>query len=182
MKRVIRVALIVLGCTVLGLLAGLVLQSPILKVISDGTFTRWRSVGSPPEEISSLLGVGQYGPEHVVYVETEAGSVYRCCPQAPGEWEKTDATRYMYDQGCVDLPRRAAPPPSPVRACVEIAAYEWVTERTQYALLDDGAIWIWHHHVGLDTFINVIGSSSLIGGLVGGLLAWYNERRRKTDA
>jgi hypothetical protein len=181
MRRIIRFALIVVACTVLGLLAGLVLQSPILKVISEGTFTRWRSIGSPSEEISSLLGVGQYGPGHVVYVETEAGDVYRCCPQAPGQWEKTDLTRYMYDQACVDLPRRAAPPPQPALACVEIAAYEWVTDRTQYALLEDGTVWIWHHHVGLDTLLEIIGGSSLVGGLAGVLLAWRRQGSRDRE-
>jgi len=179
MKGIIRVALVVVGCTVLGFIGGLVIQSPLSKVISEGAFTRWRSLGSPSERMISLLGIGQYGPDHVVYAETEAGNVYRCCPRSVGQWERAEPPKYVSDQPCWRLPRRASPPPRPVRDCVEIAMYEWATDRTQFALLDDGTVWMWHHHVGLETLLRIVCGSSLLGGVFGLLLAWHRERREQ---
>jgi hypothetical protein len=178
-KKIIRVAGVVVGCTVLGFLGGLVIQSPLSKVISEGAFTRWCSLGSPSERITNLLWIGQYGPDHVIYAETEAGNVYRCCPQGPGQWERAERPEYVWDQECWRLPPRASPPPRPVRACVEIGAYEWGTYRTQFALLDDGTVWMWHHETNIGTLFVIVCWSSLLGGVVGVLLAWHRERSKR---
>ena len=177
-KKIAKIVLTVIAFTVLGFVVGLVIQSPILEALSNGVFTQWRTLGSPSERITNLLGIGQYGAEDVVYVKTATDDVFRCCPQKIGEWEKTEPTEYMYGQTCGSLPPRAAPPPRLVRACVEVSAFEWVTDRTQFALLDDGTVWIWHQYVGLDTFLNIVCISSLIGGVLGLLFVWRNERRK----
>jgi hypothetical protein len=177
-KKIAKIVLTIIAFTVLGFVVGLVVQSPIVETISDGAFTRWRDLGSPPERITDLLGIGQYSAEDVVYVETETGNVFRCCPQEIGEWEKTEPTQYMYGQTCGSLPPKTSPPPRLVKACVEVAAFEWATDRKQFALLDDGTVWTWHQHVGLDTLLNIVCVSSLIGGVLGLLVVWRNERKK----
>ena len=177
-KKIARIVFTVIAFTVLGFIVGLVIQSPIVEAISDGAFTQWRTLGSPPERITALLGLGRYGAEDVVYVKTETNNVFRCCSQTIGEWEKTEPTEYMYGQTCGSLPPRASPPPRSVKACVEVTAFEWVTDRKQFALLDDGSVWTWHQHLGLDTLLNIVCVSSLIGGVLGLLFVWRNERKK----
>ncbi len=129
--------------------------------------------------MSGFLGIGQYGPDHVIYGETEAGNVYRCCPQGAGQWERVERPEYAWDQACLPLPPRASPPPRPVRDCVEIGAYEWGTFRTQFALLDDGTVWMWHLETSVADYFNVICGSSLLGGVVGLVFGWRKERSKR---
>ena len=178
-KKIVKVVLTVVAFTIGGFLVGLFIQSPIVETISDGTFTRWRTLGSPPEKITRLLGIGQYGAQNVIYAETETDQVFRCCPQAIGEWEETKAPEYLYGQICGSLPLKSSPPPQAVKGCFEEAAFEWVTDRYQYALLEDGTVWLWHHYVGLDTIIKIVLISSLIGGVIGLLFVWQNERKKR---
>ena len=177
-KKVAKIVFTLIAFTVLGFVVGLVIQSPIVETISDGAFTQWRTLGSPPERITDLLGIGQYGAGDAVYVKTETNNVFRCCTQKIGEWEKTEPTQYLYGQTCGSLPPKASPPPRSVKACVEVATFEWVRDRKQFALLDDGTIWIWRQHLGLDTLLNIVCVSSLFGGVLGLLFVWRNERKK----
>ena len=176
--KIIKIVLIIIAFTIVGFIGGLFVQSPILNIISDGVFTRWRPLGSPPEKITNLLGVGLYSGQRVVYGETDNNQVFRCCPQAIGEWEEAEATAYIYDQECMSLPPKSSPPPGEVKDCVEIAALEWVTDRKQYALLEDGTVWTWHHHISLGTLLSIICISTIIGGIIGILFVWQSERRK----
>jgi len=178
-KKIIKVVLIVISFTIGGFLVGLFVQSPIVETISNGTFTRWHTLGAPPEKITRLLDIEQYGAQGVIYAETETNQVFCCCPQAIGEWEETKAPEYLHGQTCGSLPPKSSPHPQSVKACFEEAAFEWVTDRYQYALVEDGTVWLWHHYIGLDTIIKIVFISSLIGGVLGVLFVWQNERKKR---
>jgi len=181
MRKLLRVALTVIASSFLGLCVGLAALYLLTDTISEGGFTRWRSLGSPPDRIVTLLGIGSCAPGHALYVETVEGRTYRYCPRTSAQWVEMTPPQYIHHQECVSLPHLAPSPPHPPTACVEIAAYEWVTDRTQFALLDDGAVWIWHLYFGFDSLLTFICSGPLVGGLAGVLIAQRRERRRRRD-
>jgi hypothetical protein len=90
-------------------------------------------------------------------------------------------SEFVYSDPCQDLPSQAIAPPQPVVECVEVSTHEWLTDRTQFALLDDGSVWTWHHRVGIAPGLNLACQSVIAGGLLGtGIVGamWITRRNR----
>jgi hypothetical protein len=167
-----------------GLIIGVAISPSLVRQMREGAFTSWQPLGTPPEPITRLLGneAGDRG-RNLVRVETKSGALYQCCSQGNAEWRKVTPSELVYNNACFDLPSQATAPPRKIISCVEVAAFEGAIDRTQFALLDDGSIWMWHHHVNLLAELEIICASSAIVGLLGiGILLSMKviQRQRQT--
>jgi hypothetical protein len=159
--------------SIVGLIIGVIISDPIVDRMYDGAFTKWKSLGAPAEPITGLVGWEQ-GERNttLIRVMTASGKEYDCCSEGL-VWRESTPSELVHNEACLDLPPLAPTPPFAVDACVEIAAYEYATDRTQFALLDDGTVWTWHQRVSLGTVLQIICAGALLGALLGGLWSWY---------
>lgn len=172
----------VLAFFILGLVVGIIISPSLVQQMRDGVFTRWEPLGSPPEPITRLLGY-EFGDRAriLVRVETNSGALYQCCSRQSTDWNEVTPSELVYADACGDLPSQAAVPPREVLSCVESRAVEGATDRTQFALLDDGSVWVWRHRVEFLAELPIICWSGAIGLLLGiGVMGcvWIIQRRR----
>jgi hypothetical protein len=116
----------------------------------------------------------QTGPEAL-------DSRLRQCDLYPQVMTTVEPSELVYADTCADLPSKAAPLPLTPIACVQVWAFEWVTDTTQFALLEDGSVWTWHHYVGFAPELMLVCQSAVAGGLLGVFVmgtAWAARRRR----
>ncbi|KPL73252.1 hypothetical protein ADM99_03210 [Leptolinea tardivitalis] len=64
--------------------------------------------------------------------------------------------------------------------CACESQFEWTTEYYYAALLEDGSLWRWHFHYGLDTIVDSSGKGLLAGLIIGMLGLFFWKYRRKT--
>jgi hypothetical protein len=172
----------VLAFLIVGLVVGMIISPSLVRQMRDGVFTRWEPLGMPPEPITRLLGY-EFGDRAriLVRVETISGALYQCCSRQNTDWNEVTPSDLVYADACSKLPSQAAVPPREVLSCVESRAFEGATDRTQFALLDDGSIWVWRHRVEFLPELPIICWSGTIGlllgiGVMGGV--WIIQRRR----
>jgi len=162
-------ALLVL-CPCLGLLA----SGGYLWARGQAAFSRWQSLGAPPEHAADILA----GDTSVVYVAAGAGKVYACAhhgkkPPAYG-WSEAAYPlevdpEIKTDQRLFD--KDPKPPPGVVVDSLIVTRwFAEAAEETRYLLMQDGSVWMWRYDVGsyLALFMWIAGP---LAGLALGVLA-----------
>jgi|GEM_PF-3485219 hypothetical protein len=148
---------------------------------SNGVFTKWRSLGSPPEKIIKIVGLCN----EEICVETENDKVYLfnsydCNSEVVQScWEQVDATIVEMPQiitcGYNFQPKPFLP--DAIQGIVTRDCGSGGSSEAYYALLKDGNIWVWKNSttdlqgVGLFILAFPFGIISLI---IGAFIAIHN--------
>jgi hypothetical protein len=178
--------------------AGCLIGGALGRAQMDGAFAIWHSLGQPPAAAMSI----EAGDTQTVWVKTADGQGYRAdwysaeCTHSPPEagcWRKASgvagtAPWQQGEQCATEFPRMPSPPAAMI-ACAstrELYVPEYYGE-TSYALLSDGAVWVWAHGASafgpLDDVLIGRVEGSVAGFLLGlvlvvGLLGWRWFRKR----
>jgi hypothetical protein len=163
---------------------GLGASAVFLKARNSGAFTRWRSIGSPPDPGVKLVS----GDPQVIYVRTTSEKLYACRHKergsAPSCWvpaqepldvDRRVTTEHMRFTGEVPLP------PGQVVDTLNVA--RWYAEdafETRYTLLADGSVWKWEYDVGGYWSLLTMAAGLLLGGVLGlvaALVIWLSRVR-----
>ncbi len=147
-----------LGCILTGIV---VLFIPIVSAVAGGygtwaffsalypAATEWRPLGSPPAKAIKILSVHDYGYDLVV--QTNDGGRYKCMcwPRKPESeldcWRKVELPEELPPlKDTTETPDFTAPNP-PGRAVDSVIIYliGEIPVQTNYAVLEDGSVWVW---------------------------------------
>ncbi len=140
-----------------------------LLAYREGTFSRWRSLGSPPAPAMALYA----GDTTVIYAAAADGNVYSCPPTSqareacwtPAAPPYTVDSRADYEHSVIsgDPP---PPPETPVDVLYVSRFYAELAVEARYALLPDGTVWVWYHEsAGYLSLLVLLGSPVLGFGL-----------------
>ncbi|MCC7361185.1 MAG: hypothetical protein IT317_16995 [Anaerolineales bacterium] len=134
-------------------------------------FTRWRSLGAPPEAAVAFVAADPM----VVYVETETGTVYACRPKRASSdgacWQPAAApydidpeADFEHSVYSGDVP----PPPGETRDVVFVSIfYADAAFEARYALLADGTIWVWEYSASSNLALLVLLAGPVVGLALG---------------
>ena len=140
-------AILTLAILVLSPCLGLGAGVAYLSVYSQGAFSRWHSLGMPPEPIAGFVT----GDTEVLYVATETGSVYLCEADSrardacwlPADPPYTVDERSDYEHSVIPGDPPSPPPGEPVEVLYVSRFYAELAVETRYVLLADGTVWVW---------------------------------------
>jgi len=173
--------LIILICGAVGFFIAL----GFWEIKADGAFAWWQSLGAPPEQPSRIVGLGPHsdGNNVDVYIETTKGSIYLRRKDSQ-KWEIVNLPQGLYISPCdeFDEVRESsfANLPAQVVDCYNVLwSIEWTTDTTYVVLLEDGSVWQWRYHMGIDTAFPFLCGGPVIGLVVGWGLAKIVWRRRQ---
>jgi len=120
-------------------------------VESSGRLTFWRSLGSPSEKVSKILGLSSYD----IFVETESGKIYKinfysCKWNSTSCWTETEppvVNELVYNQSCWQDFVVSNPPGSVIQTIQTKDCSSGGVWQTNLALMADGKIRVWSHGV-----------------------------------
>ena len=151
------------------------------NLYSNSTFVKWHSLGSPPEKIIKIAGLC----EEEVCVETESNNVYMFNSYICGEevaqscWEQVDAMLIEEPEvvSCwYEFPVKSLPPTT-IQSIVTNDCGSGGASQTNYALLNDGSIWVWDSSTtdlqGTGLFILAFPFGA-ISFIIGSIIALHN--------
>jgi hypothetical protein len=150
-----------------------------------GQWTKWTSLGTPPEAAVKIAGESNCDRLYRVVVQSASGVHYIACPSGWRQWNSEDGFlgQMLTCQG--DPPTAYNPGfkslPHPVRDCGFKYTTEWATQEIVHTVLEDGSVWQWKFTYGIGIVI-----AYLIGGLITGLAVgivisiyvWRRDRQR----
>ncbi len=174
-RSILRVALVVaipVACVLIGYVVGLQL-SGAGYLSSSPKQVAWRSLGSPAEkpvnilaaDVSSVATVSADGT--ISYWQPESG--WQEVAQLPTFGRSEASTGLVHD-----------PPPGDVIAIHKSMVRDEAGTFTEYAVLDDGSVWIWQYQQpGLGLLVSFVYglAGSCVGLLIGLVLAWRVWRK-----
>ena len=168
-KPVLNLLLTILLALALPIL-GVALGFQFSVAWNTGSLARWERLPEPPARVEKFVG----GSTSQVFIQAADGQIY-ACTLAGGEcWAPADAPPDYpsIDAACAEYPIRydLSAPPGKV---MDVLETQWchfeAGEQTNYALLEDGSLWRWHHRDA--NFLNLARAGvSALGGCVAGLL------------
>jgi len=146
--------------------------------MSEGALVQWQTLGSPPEKAIRIIDIGNEFGTQDISIETDSGKVYRF---KQSTWQATEKppTARNFPQTCYATAPKLPSPPGNVISCAEISAFEWITDRTRFVLLDNGTVWRVHHQVGIEALLIPICIGPLIGALIGVLITRFVLRKNQ---
>lgn len=160
----------------------------LLQKYVRGEFAWWHSLGTPPEQPVSFVGLHPHvngGRDADVYVETATGAVYRyaCCSQRQAAWHETKVIDELWpglcdrdDPGEI-IPRHALTRlPVQVIACTEILWEKNPNDVSYFVLLEDHSVWWWREYVSLGTVVVWLLGGAAAGVSLGVWLAFLLTR------
>jgi len=153
------------------------------KAWNSGDLTGWRRLPAPPMMPVQIVG----GSTTAIFIATADGQVFYCSPMDGDEcWVKydepvfTDASNEYCEQWPLYYSVRAAP-----GEVIDYLQTQWchfeAGEETDYALLEDGSVWVWHHFdanfLNLARAFDTAGVGCSVGLLAGVAVSIFNWRR-----
>ncbi len=190
-----------LGCILTGIVALLI---PIASAVAGGygtwaffntlypEATEWQPLGSPPAKAIKILSMRDYGYDLVV--QTNDGGRYKsiCWPRKPASeldcWRKVELSEELPPlKDTTETPHFAAPnPPGRTIDSVIIDLDGEIPEQTNYAILEDGSVWVWYLSFARTRSLDRLGLAILgavasfgIGTIISvkiGVKAWGGQR------
>ena len=129
----------------------------------NGSFVQWRSLGTPPESITKILGIC----DNALCVQTNdhktySVSTYGCEERFQSCWKQLDQPTIQEPHfgSCWFRFAEQDPPQSIIQIIRTNNCGSGGAIQTNYALLADGNIWVWEHTVsdlqGLQWFVLAI--------------------------
>jgi hypothetical protein len=120
-------------------------------ITSSGRLTFWRSLGSPSEKVSKILGLSSYD----IFVETESGKIYKvnfysCKWGSTSCWTETELPEIsepVYNQSCWYDFVVSNPPGTAIQTIRTKDCSSGGVWQTNLALMADSKIRIWSHDV-----------------------------------
>ncbi len=194
-----------LGCILTGIV---VLLIPIVSTAACGygtlvlfmrldapeVTTQWQPSGPLPAKAVKILGAGKYGYDPVVQTNDGRRYSYTCWQSnqrtpEPDCWREVAAWEEVTPlQGIQETPKFVTPnPPGKVVDAVTILWGGELIRQTNYAILEDGSMWVWDYTGGdgvaamVAVFLAVCGALAglAIGATISvtiGVRAWGGQR------
>ena len=155
-----------------------------IKNVDTKTYVRWRTLGTPPEMPTRIVGLGSEFGTKDVYVETATGTIFHCCKVLPGFWDRIDNAQnllpaphyYPCNETFGYHYSKYPSPPGEVVDCAEESSFEWVTNDTFFVLLADGSVWRLHYQYDLGMFVTFVCGRSIVGMVIGYILSILVKR------
>jgi hypothetical protein len=184
--------LLLAGLPILGLVIGF----NYLGNRPDRAVGYWRSLGTPPEAPTTLVDAN----DRYVYLRGEDGSLLECDHRGATAdnacWKRVD--EMQGDGAHVDRDDayrdKRAPPPGPVVESLDLAVRPYAEQVVymQFALLEDGSVWVWRYTGDANTSLGILFGAPLCGlalavvlvvviWLVVGVRALVRRRKRKQE-
>lgn len=150
--------------------------SLIRETYAAGRLAIWHSLGAPPGKAIRIARLNPRWGDHIVEVEvaTTTGQFFRYAMEQRRWIEietipESEELGFMGVRDCERIPEGAFTsylsrlPAKPIDCATMIWSWEWVSDEVHFAVLEDGSVWWWHYHLGLDTAILLCGASLLLG-------------------
>jgi hypothetical protein len=183
-----KTCLIILVIVLLGTLGGCAAGYAIGSAPEDPSNVQWQRLPDPPERPIRIVEIGGYGTDaHSLYIAAASGKQYECCGSLLARWKEVGVRNIPDNTGCIQPGNEAQTSlfdqlPGEVVDCAFVMQWEWTTEQHYVALLEDGSLWRWRFHRGMDTLFNSLVWGSLIGLVCGIAIAVYVTWRGKTTS
>ena len=146
---------------------GAVIGVVLWVVWQSGNHIQWKPLPEPPANITEIVG----GTPFEIFVKSTEDKVYSCEVPVWGKqcWNETDEPVTVNDQNilCGEVEKAPYPPVEIIDYYTTQVCYADSNIRTDYALLEDGRIWIWRK--SNDAYANFFQCivSMCLGALIG---------------
>ena len=181
---------------VISMVSGFWAEKGIVNLAQKGVFVRWQSLGKPedetfppPEKGEEIIALHSFS-RNQIRVETNKNRAYATSLEGCLDGRKSGYNCW-YSDISNDFPENefnSCAPAFWITNPPDTVVYQTQTgrcgghqlEQTNFVLLDDGSIWVWHHEVNTDSFmIELIGGipGSIIGLIIGTIVVFVRNKK-----
>jgi hypothetical protein len=149
----------------------------------NASAVRWEQIPEPPEKAVRIIEIGgQVDNQPGLRVESASGKQYERGGSLLAQWQESAFHKTSQRPECADIQSTLFDQlQGKIADCAFISQFEWTTEQYYVALMEDGSLWRWYYHRGLDTGFNSAvcgGAAGLAGGVL--LIVLYRSSRKSS--